>query len=241
MNSYYHLTDMRGVERRWDYANFVTLYYEIYDAIKEVNPDVKVGPGVSWSALSSTSTAQVAAEFDLNLDEPDEAMLAFEIAADRTVWSLLVDPMGVQKADYVGVSLTPQVPEAPFSGVPEPDDMDSVYAFYRNLPLVGAPPALSSGALPIAFTQIDWPSPNNFTTGNKEPFLKTLKASVSHVTPLWVAWRRFSDLPKDPPESSKCGAYTGELRGYGEDYCFSGLVDFLGKVRSVWDEMIQDP
>ena len=41
MNAYYHLSDS-NLNHRWDYANFIFLYHEIYDAIKEVNSEIQV-------------------------------------------------------------------------------------------------------------------------------------------------------------------------------------------------------
>ena len=238
LNRYFHLTDMKGIERSWDYANLVTLYREIYDAIKTENPNVSVGPGVNWSTLMGLTHPQVAAELSLDTTDPVQNLIAFEVAADRTIWSLMIDEDGATKADYIGVNLAPFVADPPFNNSPDPEDKDAVRSFYQLLPLVASLPS-EAKALPIAFTQIDWSSSNNAMTGGKTPFLKVLKESVSHVNPTWASWRRLSDLPVEPVESSKCATY--EQRGYKTDFCFSGLVDYVGKARDVWTEFIQSP
>ena len=98
--------------------------------------------------------------------------------------------------------------------------------------------------------QIDWISPNRANTGNKGYFLKILKESLSHIEIEWASWRRFADLPEDPPESSQCGLYVNDLDGYSKDFCYAGLVDYLGSPRcemdqsqcvDAWTELLTNP
>ena len=46
MNSLYHAGEQG--EFGFDYSNYVTVYHEIYDAIKSKNSNVRVGPGLSY-------------------------------------------------------------------------------------------------------------------------------------------------------------------------------------------------
>jgi hypothetical protein len=104
--------------------------------------------------------------------------------------------------------------------------------------------------IPLVLPQIDWESPNRANTGNKGYFLKLLKESLSHVDIDWVSWRRFSDIPEDPPQTSPCRQYVNDLQGYSKDFCYAGLVDYLGNPRcqmnqsqcvDAWTELLTDP
>ena len=245
LNSYYHLTDpMSGFEYRWDYPNLVSLYHETYSAMKEVNPELLVGPGLSWGTLINTTTPRVAEELELNLDEQAEADLALEVALRRSVWSLLTTREGELRADFVGVSLRPNTVEAPFNGNAD-TDVATLEAYYSELALLGTPinPINSDPleVLPLAFTQLDWTSPNGANANLKGVFLTGLKVALRHVNPLWVSWLRLSDLPKLPAESSICKIYTSAPKNYPESFCFAALFDANGQPRDAWEVFSTDP
>jgi len=65
--------------------------------------------------------------------------------------------------------------------------------------------------------------------------LALLKSAISPYSLEWLSWRRFSDLPRDPPESSACARFTqggsdGATLRYSSDYCGSGVVDQYGSI-----------
>jgi hypothetical protein len=177
MNQYYHLPDT-NINHRWDYANFIFLYHDIYKAIKEVNSDIKVGPGLSWSVLMSQTVPSIKDEFTVmreegtmseewinssNLNEAQQELFFFEIAAKRTIWPLLVNNEGQVKADFIGLNMTPNPNQEPFNGNSNPTDEDynRVRQYYR---LVSTLLRVSHGdqehQIPLVLPQIDWESPN---------------------------------------------------------------------------------
>ena len=246
MNEYYHMTDRQGVPFQWDYQNWMSLYREIYTAVKEINANIKVGPSVGWSTFISKTINEISEEFALDLGVEEERLMAIEISAARTIWPMLTDRTGEKRfADYLGVAILPQINDAPFNGNPslEADNSAEIRAYYRDMPLL-ATPVTQKGTLeiPIAFTQIDWQSPNQANAGNKGPFLETLKETIAHIDPLWISWRRLADIPTDPPESSRCRVFTGEVRGYPEHFCFSGMITASGNKRDLlWDVFTTNP
>jgi hypothetical protein len=233
LNQYASLSEMIAFNRSWDYANLISLYQEVYSTVKAQNSAINVGPSVSWPSLKLDLIPQVAAEFDLEEDN----LLTLEIALRRTVWPLLWD--GSQaSADFVGVALFARTAEAPYLGNPAPEDKTPIREFYRELPQVAAHPELET-PLPIAITSIDWSTINNASGGLKTDYLIGLKDALSHMTPSWVAWRRLSNIPEDPPETSPCRSVVN--LGHDKDFCFAGLLDINGQPRSVWDEFVALP
>ena len=226
LNSYATIDDNSNVNRDWDYANLVGLYHEIYAEIKSINTDIEVGPSISWSTLMMKSIPNIAAQFSRDTDD----LLVMEMALRSTVWPLLKSNESAS-ADFVGVTLIPNSAEPPYSGTPSPEDADQVSAYYRALALIAASPALDS-PLPIAITMVDWRTANNANGGQKTDYLISLKEAISSVSPQWVAWRRLSNIPEDPPETSPCRSLTN--RGYPKDFCYAGIVDYVGEPRSVW-------
>ena len=59
------------------------------------------------------------------------------------------------------------------------------------------------------------------------------------MQPDWVAWRRFSDLPSVGDKT--CDRFVNDVKQHSKDYCFAGLVDDLGKIRAVFDELVTNP
>jgi len=242
LNAYYHLTDDTGLERRWDYINLISLYHEVYDALKAKRPDLKVGPGLSWGRLMNQTRAGVAEELALDLADPAQAHLALEVALRRTAWPLLVSPDGAPKADFVGASLTPAVAEAPFNNQADPPQ-DALDAYYLPLPLLGRPAADLTGEpleLPIAYPQVDWTTEGKFKANEKATFLERVKIALRHVAPLFVSWLRFSDLP-DTAGSSKCAIFTADPKLYPKSFCFAGLFGDSGQPKTAWDAYTADP
>lgn len=245
LNSYYHLKDPDSeFSYRWDYANLMTLYQEAYDAMKEVNPKLLIGPGFSWSLLLNRTLPKIAEEFDLSLDQSNERNLALEIALQRTIWVALTTSEGEIKADFVGVSLTPNPSDAPFNGNAQ-QDQAQITEHYAQVALMGAPlhplDRTPLKVLPLAFPQVDWTSPNNVGTNGKAPFIERIKVALRHIKPLFVSWLRLSDLPIQPAESSICRIFTNAPKNYPESFCFAALFDSNGVPRAVWETFTTDP
>lgn len=230
MNRYYHLrvNDQRVID---DYTNFVTLYRDVYAAIKAVNSDINVGPGLSWATFQNRTVPEIAEE--LNLDET--GMEAFYRAWQRTVLPL-IGASNARTADFVGVSMIPFVQEGPFDGMPAPPDAGDqadITEYYRRLPVF-------ADGLPVVFPQVDWPAS---VRGPKGDFLGTLKAAVSHVDLVWMAWLRTSDLP-NTADASPCAKYTQAREptlAYPQDFCTAGLVSDAGARKPVLDELLVGP
>ena len=229
LNTYATIEDEAAVNRAWDYVNLVDLYHELYSEIKSINTEIEVGPSISWATLMNRSLPSIAEEFALASD----SLLALELTLRRTVWPLLSLEQS-PRADFIGVTLIPESAEPPYSGVPNPEGelADKVKSYYQALPLIAQSPTLES-PLPIALTMIDWRTSNNANGGQKTDYLISLKESLSVIDPEWVAWRRLSNIPEDPPETSFCRAVIN--RGYPKDFCYAGIVDYLGEPRSVWE------
>lgn len=236
MNRYYHLESGKF---RADYANWVTLYREVYDAIKAVNPDIKVGPGLSWAVLMTRTAPEIATVMGLE----DGSVEAVYRAYQRTVAPLLSAGRGTDRrvtADFIGFSIVPFGSEPPFQGQPAPEDESAKQAildYYLLLPVVAA-------GLPVTFPQIDWAVESGSTASLKGPFLTSLKHATSHVDVAWAAWRRLADLPRQPAEANPCVRYTGSTEAtlrYPIDYCSAGMIEPSGKVRDVLDIFTTDP
>ena len=233
LNSYETITPNPNVNLAWDIINLVDLYHEIYDEMKALNAEQKIGPSVSWAKLKLHTVPAVAEEFALGSDE----LLTLELALQRSIWPFLSKD-GVRKADFIGVSLIPDQVSPPYLGNPNPDDNVALQNYYRNLGHLANPSDLEEN-IPIAFTSLDWATTTIASGGQKADYLITLKNILSNIEPKWVAWRRLSDIPVDPPQSSPCASVM--RLNYGKDFCFAGLLNYNGMEKDVWTEFTKDP
>lgn len=244
MNRYYHLVDEDGERLVDDYSNFMILYRDIYRAIKDANPDVAVGPGVSWSIFFQRTMPELADELGVDPSSLEAANAAFR----RTVRPLLAEGRGasrVRTADYLGVTMIPFDAELPWGGEPMsdvPDRQAELYAVFQWLPLlVGAG---TSDEIPLVMPVVDWAEQGAAAGSKKGPFLATLKAATSVLDVEWLAWRRLSTLNDDVAEANQCRKYTNNddaaLR-YPESYCNAGMLNENGVPRSVWGEITTAP
>jgi hypothetical protein len=232
MNQYYH-TRVADEQRVDDYTNYVTLYREVYAAIKDVNADVRVGPGISWSVFRTLTVPEVARTHDLE----DDSLEALVLAHRQTIQPLLTDGRGgASTADYLAISMRPQVSTEPFRGSPggedDPEARAAILEWYRPVGLV-------AGDLPVVLPVIDWAE---LGAGAKNgTYLETLKVALSGVDVEWAAWHRMSDLPRD----SLCTKYTGrpDPLDYPETYCVAGMFNSSGdaSTRGVLEVFTQDP
>lgn len=224
MNRYYHLRkrDARVID---DYTNFITLYREIYAAIKAEKPSVQVGPGLSWSSFTRRTIPEIAEE--LKLDET--GMEAFYRAWQRTVLPF-IGTESARTADFVGLTMIPFQQEAPFDGSPN-EDIDGIIEHHRRMPTF-------ADGLPVVFPQVDW---STSVQGPKGDYLRSLKAAVAHVDLAWMAWRRTSNLP-NTADASPCAKYTQAREAslaYPADFCTAGLVSDTGARKPVLDVLLQ--
>jgi hypothetical protein len=230
-----------------DYVNLVTLYREIYAAVKAKNPDVKVGPGFSWDFFMNTSVPTVAGEFDLT---DTTSFPAVYRTWQRTIYPFLIeagDPGQFPKAlsaDFVGFTVAPDIEADPFGGDPAPSDEEDAAAvdrYFRYLSRMGDLKLGGAGPLPIAFTQVDWPIKSAGFGNQKGPFLETFKRAVSHVDVAYAAWRRLSDLPTMVQgQVSPCDRVM-ESYCQAKEFCNGGLITSSGNVRDTLEIFTTDP
>lgn len=237
MNVYYQLIDDDAQRLIDDYTNYITLYRRIYEEIKTVNPEIKVGPGVRWANFMIYGVPEVAND----LGVAPEGVEAVYKAARRIIHPLLSyrkleggGRVEVKTADYLAFTLMPFESEAPFMGISRPQsDMEKerISAYYKYIGLV-------AGDLPIVVPQIDWRS-----SGDKTGFLETVKGYLSPFQVEWISWRRFADITA-VQSANRCDAFTKaqpESLQHSADYCTSGLVEETGKRRGVYDAFITNP
>lgn len=244
MNRYYHLNDADGERLIDDYSNFMILYRDIYRAIKDANPDVAVGPGISWSMFYQRTMPELAGELGVDPSSLEAANAAYR----RTVRPLLSEGRGadrVRTADFLGVTMIPFDAELPWGGEPSsdvPDRQTELYAVFEWLPLlVGAG---TSDEIPLVMPVVDWAEQGAAAASKKGPFLATLKAATSVLDVEWLAWRRLSTLQDSVAEANQCAKYTNNedpALEYPASYCESGMLDESGQRRSVWTELITAP
>lgn len=238
MNRYYHVK-FGGERRLDDYSNFVTLYHEVYEAVKQINPQIRVGPGISWSVLMLETAPQMLDERwpgtlqGDGLAPPEYLQQAVRAAAQRTVHPLLWVQAGrerIKKADFLAVGFVQNPNEAPFYGTPNPSDEAATLRYFQHAPLVAED-------LPLVLPQIDWQVHSAGNANNKSLYLTLLKKALSHTEVEWAAWRRYSDIPELGGGVNPCAKYTARpdpTLNYDVDYCYAGLVNQTGQVRDVF-------
>lgn len=240
LNRYTYFKDDQDRLVPEDYVNLMTLYREIYAAVKAKAPAVQVGPGLSWDFLMNVSVPTVAS--DLGLTD------ARGIAAWYRAWQRTVAPFLVEigepgqrpahaAADFLAFSILPETASAPFRGEPSPIGEEAaleVEQYYRYLSLAGKVQAGDGKVVPIAFPIIDWPIDSEGFANQKGPFLSTFLHAVSHVDVAFAAWRRLSDLPRRVQGQVAPCDRVMESFGYPVDYCSAGLISASGNVRDLY-------
>lgn len=247
LNRYFHLEDeASGRTLADDYSNLATLYRDVYRAIKEVDGDIKVGPGLSWAFFRNRTVAQMVSEYGLEDEDgelSDDALLEAVVRANtRTVRPFVKGPDGARTADYLGLSVVPFTSQPPFEGSPGPERPDQdedgfapIADYYRHVRLLA-----EDAGVPVVLARVDWPTPTKLSARNKSIFLTNLKRALSHVQIEWASWRRTVDLPQ--VQLSNTCAQEMSL-GHPIEYCYAGLMDETGKSseRAVLDNLLQDP
>ena len=245
MNRYYHLRTDDGRDSRDDYANFVTLYREVYDALKAARPELKVGPGLSWEFLVTVTAPEIAETLGEGL--ADDSIEAFYRAWQRTVQPLLeVRAEGPARAtaDFVAFSMMPDPTAPPFNDEPAPSDPASIATIEKYYARLNLAAQTSAGPIPVVLPVVDWRNDSAGAAIKKTSFLTTLKRAVSHVDIAWVAWRRLSSLPtRTEGQTPPCDRYTtpDDDFHYRRDYCNAGLVGASGEVQEVFQVLTTDP
>ncbi len=245
MNRYYHLLSEDGQRQVDDYSNWVTLYHAIYDAIKEVDADIRVGPGLSWAVFHRRTMPEMAD----TLGFADPTGLEAAVAAyNRTVRPLLSSGRGADRrltADYLGLTMIPFDNEDPWNGEAASEEegrQAELYQAFRWLPLVLG--VGTADELPLVLPMIDWAENSGAAGVKKGAFMETLKTATGGLEVEWAAWRRLSTLPDEPPQANPCRIYTASSEAalrYDITYCNSGMLSESGQRRTVWDIFLTDP
>ena len=208
MNALYHAGEQG--EFGYDYSNYVTVYHEIYDAIKTKNANVRVGPGLSYRVFRQ-QTVPYASEQVLQLGECVDEGCVDRIADDPSTvyeaYRLVVEPLltsgpfGMQtpSADFVGWSVIPSSAGAPFEGSPSFDELDGTSSPARRQVILDYfKPLLYAvfwSELPYGVVQSDWTGSRGKI--DKAVFLDVLLTALSPNPPVSLGWRRMTDLPRD--------------------------------------------
>jgi hypothetical protein len=246
LNHYYHLDNKAG-----DYNNLITLYREIYQAIKAKNAEIKVGPSFDWHLLMTQSVPAIAQEYDLDItdDAVRPRLMAYTI--ELTIKPFLKDNT-TSYADFVGMSFNVDTTlgQELFAGNPDfkgdAEKTAKVNAFYQYIPYaLDLSKSLDGSAqrLPLVINQIDWEG-GSIDAKKKGDYLKLLKSAISANTIEWASWRRLLDIPENPPETSSCRIYKqNALEPDMTDLsvCYAGMLDQNGQAKTVFAEFTTNP
>jgi len=256
MNIYYH-AEIDGDRRTDDYTNWVLMYREIYEAMKAVNPDLMVGPGLNYTYFRGLTMDAVAAEIGLEKPASDanaKVQKAYLEAAafhadKRTVEPFLVSGRNASRkvtADFLALSFMPFTNTSPYNGEPAPSDEAAQQEVLDwHLPLHTLSAIDEETMIPLVVAKVDWPE-GALKRPKKAGYLATVKKAVSPFNVLWLSWQRFSDLP-DPAMGSPCAQFTrasDEALRHKPEYCGSGIVDQYGTIEednSVFRTLVIEP
>lgn len=248
LNQYAYWDDKDG-----DYSNLVTLYREIYTAIKAKNPKVQVGPSFDWHVLMTEGLNHTAEQYGITVDanQPFDPRLIY-LAVDLSIKPFLKDQKEAVFADFVGMSfsVTPTFGQSFFAGSPDPKGdaamIEKLKTLYQYVPYAQDLSKNLDGSkvLPLVINQIDWEG-TAVDDKNRSIYLKLLKSSLSHVEIKWAAWKRLLDIPTDPPELSRCSAYsTNALEPdmpANTNFCYSGLLTYNASPKDVYETLTTNP
>lgn len=247
LNHYYHLDNKGG-----DYNNLITLYREIYTAIKAKKSDIKVGPSFDWHLLMTQSVPFVAQEYGIDLNDQGSRSRLMAYTIDLSIKPFLKDHKNEVFADFVGMSFNvdPALGQELFAGNPDfkgdAEKTAKVNEFYRYISYaldLSENLDASAQVLPLVVNQIDWQG-TAIDAKKKADYLKLLKAAIGNHTISWASWRRLLDIPENPPETSSCRIYKqNALEPDMTDIsiCYGGLLDQNGQAKAVFTEFTTNP
>jgi hypothetical protein len=146
--------------------------------------------------------------------------------------------------------VTPTFGQSFFAGSPDPKGdaamIEKLKTLYQYVPYAQDLSKNLDGSkvLPLVINQIDWEG-TAVDDKNRSIYLKLLKSSLSHVEIKWAAWKRLLDIPTDPPELSRCSAYsTNALEPdmpTNTNFCYSGLLTYNASPKDVYETLTTNP
>lgn len=171
---------------------------------------------LDWEALRADAEAR--AETLVAAGQEAEAALEAAFAA---VWDEQIVRTGVAERQAV-VVLQSRPTARRADEIP-----DDYYA--RLLPLI-APNT------PVAFLPLAWSTGKGGGSPEAVKFLARFRRLAAGLNVTRIAWARLVD-----PDATRCNRLTnpGEL-GLDSDVCQDGLLDALGRPKSIWDELLDE-
>lgn len=166
-----------------DFANFVSFYGEVYDALKERWPDLAVSPGLNWDRFQR----QIAA-----LYTPGGTEAEVNFSHIRAAWMEYGETL-FAKADFLGLEAEPDA--ASFGSDPAMLP-DSQYALLAEI----------QEDRPVVWYSVNWPVTSGAEKVTQRDFLRRfLDLNAGNDVDI-VAWKAIRDYgPDDCPRTTELG------------------------------------
>ena len=200
-----------------DYGNFVTLYRELYFAIKDVSPHTRVAPGIDWPYLVYNQAPTFAGTEEEKIEN---------------AYGLLVEPlMGfsdgdvyIGTADFLGLSAVPDPSlfQDNVSNIPE-----TFFHYLRGLP----------DELAIIYYKINWPITSEVYRNKQNEWLEKVLEYNGGVNVELMSWASLADLSDGTCNSMTLGV-DARPTGAPRFVCFAGLWSVSGAQKDVYQQFI---
>lgn len=198
----------------WEY--FVDFYWTMYDAIKEVNPDIRVAAGFNWAYLMESQVAG----FVRNEESVDS------VATLERAYRMVIDPLvnrydesggKIGQSDFVALAMIPD--PAAHGGDPTAVP-DRYFGALREV--------FPTGTLPVVFFQLGWPTSSAGSSAPQQFFQHFLN-HAGGIAIERVAWYGLTHLLQ-----GDCAPLT-ETIGAPQTVCFRGLFSQSGAATALSD------
>ena len=199
-----------------DWDNYIDFFWQMYDAIKEVNPDIDVAAGFNWAYFMESQVAEW-----VRNEESSEGVVTL-----RRAYRYVIDPL-VNRYDDSG-NKTGQTDFVALAMIPD----SSLYTSPSEIPdrYFGAlREVFPTGSTPVVFFQLGWPTRSS-SSSLPQQFYQHFLDHAGGITIERVAWYGLTHLLQ-----GDCNSLTGDLIGAPETVCYRGMFSDSGAATALSD------
>ncbi|MBN1947243.1 MAG: hypothetical protein JW797_16345 [Bradymonadales bacterium] len=200
-----------------DWGNFIDFFWTMADAVKGVDPEIRVAAGINWIHFMEHQVEPFRRDGE-SLTDVEPVRRAYQAILDPLVNRQDGDGNVVGQSDFVALA-----------AIPDPADFDNTPSQVSDWHFAGLRLLFPEGSKAIVWFQLGWPISS---TGSSAPgqFYQRFLELAGGTTIERVCWYGLTNLL-----AADCQPLTGEAVGASQTVCNRGLFSVTGAPTSLSD------